>query len=423
MNETDLRRDLERASADLRPRADAETIWAAGVRVRRRRQVLTVAGAVAAAAAVAIAGVTVQALDSAGPDPRPGPATPSPPDDSANVRGRIPYLTEDQVQPVFRFSELGSVPWDEASAVRSWDPVDPVPLAENPVAHAAVVVQSDDDEPDAISVLGDDGRWRSLDLTGLKLPDSYEYELGVTEGSLSSDGTKLAIGQPEGAVVVDLTTGERTTYEVPDLGPKWMGRYTVWAPDGETLYVNSVSRHDAQAVDVDTGETQPVPFSPELSGFLDDGHVMEADFAGVRGMEIRIYDASGQLVFRSWRADDVLDDLRDLSSSGDRLAAQRYGYNWMYSDPRGPNAPATGVLVLGPDARLQTFLPVKGYGPGGVGGVLGWRGEDTVLFRVSQDEAPTVVLAWNVDSGRITRIADYTAEGGISLAADHLPTR
>jgi hypothetical protein len=76
-------------------------------------------------------------------------------------------------------------------------------------------------------------------------------------------------------------------------------------------------------------------------------------------------------------------------------------------------------------ARPQALLPVKGYGNNGGGGaVFGWRGDDTVLFRIYRTDAPADVLAWNVDSGRITRIAEYEmTSGDISVVADYLPTQ
>jgi hypothetical protein len=275
MNEADLRRELRRASADISTHADPQDLWESGTRLRRRRQVLVVGGAVVGAAAVAVASVAVQALDTAAPDPPPATTSPTPPDDGNVPLGTVPYVTEGQVQPQFDPADLESVPWDPASAVRSWDPVDPVPLTENPVAHAAVAVQSDYDEPDAITVLGDDGRWRSLDVSDVEFSHSYEYGLGVTRGSLSPDGNQLAIGQTEGVVVVDLTTGEQTTYEVAGLGPRWQGREVFWSPDATTVYVSSTAATPARAIDLTTGETVAVPFEPGASAFLDDGRVVE----------------------------------------------------------------------------------------------------------------------------------------------------
>ena len=426
MNEPDLRRELRRASADISTHADPQGLWDSGTRLRRRRQVLVVGGAAVAAAAIAVASVAMQALDSASPDPPPATTSPTPPDDSNVPLGTVPYVTEKQVEPQFDPADLGSVPWDPASAVRSWDPVDPVPLTENPVEHAAVAVQSDYDEPDAITVLGDDGRWRSLDVSDVEFSHSYEYDFGVTRGSLSPDGTRLALGQTEGVVVIDLTTGEQTTYEVPGLGARYQGREVFWGPDATTVYVSSTAATPARAIDLATGETATVPFEPGSSAFLDDGTVIE-DIYDLRTYreEIRIYDAGGDVVFEASNDGTVLDWIQDLTGHGDRWAAQRVGRGWTQDDPRRPNAPASGVLVLDADAGPEAFLPVKGYGNNGGGGaVFGWRGDDTVLFGVYRMRAPAVVFAWNVESGRITRIADYhVTSGDISVAADYLPAQ
>jgi hypothetical protein len=424
MNEADLRRDLRRASADIRTQADPQDLWESGTRLRRRRQVMVVAGAAAATAAIAATSVAVRGLDSAAPDPPPATTSPTPPDGPVDPRGPVPYVTEEQVQPQFDPADLESVPWDPASVVRSWDPVDPVPLADDPVEHAAVAVQSDHDEPDAIAVLGDDGRWRSLDVSDIDFSHSYEYEYGLTRGSLSPDGTRLALGQVEGVVVVDLTTGARQTYDVPGLGARYQGREVFWNPDATTVYVSSTAATPARAVDLTTGKTVAVPFEPGSSAFLADGTVIE-DFYDLRDYreQLRVYDPDGHVVSRTSNDGTVLDWIQDLTGRGDRWAALRVGRGWTQDDPRGPNAPASGVLVMDADARPEAFLPVKGYGANGGGGaVLGWRDDDTVLFRIYRMRAPSVVLAWNIESGRITRIADYhVTSGDISVAADYLP--
>jgi hypothetical protein len=435
MNEADLRHDLRRASADISTHADPQELWSSGTRLRRRRQVMVVAGAAVATAAIAVTSMAVQALDSAAPDPPPATTSPTPPDHSVDAPtppdnsvdspGSIPYVTEDQVQPQFDPADLESVPWDAASAVRSWDPVDPVPLAENPVEHAAVAVQSDYDEPDAITVLGDDGRWRSLDVSDVDFSHSYEYDLGLTRGSLSPDGTQLALGQLESVVVIDLTSGARRTFDVPGLGARYQGREVFWSPDATTVYVSSTAATPARAVDLATGDTVTVPFEPGASAFLTDGRVVEHHWSGRAGYAIRVYDADGDRVFRSSNTDNVLGWLQYISARDDRWVAQRVSIGWTSEDPRGPNAPTSGVLIMNADARPEALLPVKGYNANGGGGaVFGWRGDDTVLFRIYRLKAPAAVLAWNVESGRITRIADYhMPSSSISVVADYLPAQ
>ena len=262
MRETELRTELEQASAHLRPHLDAQTLWERGVRARRRDRALAVGGTIAAATALVVGGVTVQTIDSTAPDPRPPATDPTPPDDPEVSQGWIPAPTKDQVEPAFGYHELVSAPWDDASSARSWDPVDPTPLADNPVEHAGLAVTSDESEPDAVYVLDDDGRWRSLDMDDLSLvraPGASQVPASV---ALSPDGTRLAVGQAGGAVVVDLTIGDRTTYDVPGLGAKPLGRDVIWSPDSETLYVDSLARSPAHAVSLATGETAMVDFPP-----------------------------------------------------------------------------------------------------------------------------------------------------------------
>ena len=91
---------------------------------------------------------------------------------------------------------------------------DAEPLSENPVRHAALVIADPDDEANAY-VLGDDGDWRHLDVDGL-VPvrvDEVFTTTGVRGTGLDDSATRLAVPQPGGLVVVDLTNGEADRYD------------------------------------------------------------------------------------------------------------------------------------------------------------------------------------------------------------------
>ena len=82
----------------------------------------------------------------------------------------------------------------------------------------------------ATTAAGD--RWTPAPSTSSTIGD---YRLGMDRGSLSPDGTRLAIGQADGVVVIDLTTAESRTYPVDGLGEVWTGRATYWTPDGAAV--------------------------------------------------------------------------------------------------------------------------------------------------------------------------------------------
>ncbi len=108
---------------------------------------------------------------------------------------------------------------------------DAEPLSENPVRHAALVMADPDDDAGAY-VLGDDGDWRHLDADGL-VPvevDGVITSPVVRATGLDDGATRLAIPQPGGLVVVDLTSGDAERYDVPG-SPS----YVTWLDDTRVL--------------------------------------------------------------------------------------------------------------------------------------------------------------------------------------------
>ena len=230
-----LRDLLEQETAHLEGRVDPSAAWAEAVRRRRSRAAVSVA-VTAAAVALLVGVVTWATLP--GDSPKPAPADPSPsvtpPPDVVDGMGTP--VERDQVLPVYDPAEWQSLP--EYPGDLGWwaSPDRPVPLADDPVTRATAAVQVMLGSGQAnVWVYGDDGRWRSLDTSGLDLVDNGDYRLGLGRGSLSPDGTRLAVGQAEGVVVVDLTTAETRTYPLADLGEVWTGRATYWTPDGDAV--------------------------------------------------------------------------------------------------------------------------------------------------------------------------------------------
>ncbi|MGY2704757.1 hypothetical protein [Nocardioides sp. HB32] len=222
----------------------ADAAWdRARARVRRRRTAAAVATVTAALIVVAAVPLVGDRHQTSTPPPVTTPT-------------RSPEAVADATVP----RSLISPRWTSAdyTAAASGAPrlaiTDPVPLSEDPVGRAVLaVVPSSAGPGDArwttIDVLGDDGRWRSLDLEGLvPTHDVGGYQwYPLTPTSLSADGTELALAQPGAVVVVELTTGRSHRYDVPGLN-----KATSWAGD-DHLLVRVEERETMRELDLDTG--------------------------------------------------------------------------------------------------------------------------------------------------------------------------
>jgi hypothetical protein len=254
----------ERLRQQLRQRADAadtgpidyDLLWDAA---RRRRRRTTVASVVTAAALVATTAVGVglgRSDDrSTGPNPAPAPTpAPTPTQEPA---------TDATITDLPDFAAL-------AQTVRTLAIEDPADLSDDPMERAVLAIMpawsSDADSLTVVDVLGTDGRWRYIDVPGL-VPTHDE---GGNQGpvlnatSLSADGTRLALPQPGAVVVVDLTTGEYHSYDVPGLY-----NAVIWVDD--THLVGAVEgREGGKLLDLADGSVSDTSFSAN-TGFGTNG--------------------------------------------------------------------------------------------------------------------------------------------------------
>ena len=156
-----------------------------------------------------------------------------------------------------------------AGAVPTTTPHDATELSEDPVARAVVAVVPTYGGPESqtsVDVLGEDGRWRHVDVPGLEpTRDRGGYTgnvLGPT--GLSADGTLLALPQPDRVVVVDLTTGDYSSHDVPGLNSA-----VVWQ-DAEHLVVTEEGAGPGRVLDITDGSVAESRFSAN-TGFAPDG--------------------------------------------------------------------------------------------------------------------------------------------------------
>lgn len=208
---------LEETSADISPPSLAETAWSTAAAVRRRRRTFT---ALTAAAALVTVLVAVPWQRS---EPPPPP---------------LPAASPEIVAPGVDAVPKTLVPGPVAPLPGSWDiPADAPVLSAHPVDRAVLVAQERDWEVEGapmlpLHVLDTAGRWFRIDVGDL----TRTHDVGGNEAdplrpaSLSPDGRRVAVPQPQAVVVIDLTTAKVHRVAVPGLNEQVM-----WWGDDEVL--------------------------------------------------------------------------------------------------------------------------------------------------------------------------------------------
>ena len=209
----------------------AEGTWErARGRVRRRRLVTT------GAAGLAVATVAVAVSLMPGGQRADGPTRLDSPTPTAGPAEMVVTVPD----------------WGRSSSTGALPTADADPLSENPVDRASLVMADPDDDAGAF-VLGDDGDWRRLDVQGLQpVRNGIHIRALVRSTSLDETATRLAIPQPDGLFVVDLTTGDAERYDVPG-----QHTYAIWH-DASHVLVAGEPGATGTLVDLDTAGIEPL---------------------------------------------------------------------------------------------------------------------------------------------------------------------
>ncbi len=365
----------------------ADEAWDRARRRLRRRWGWS-AGAAGALVAATLVGAAALVPDAGLPRPAPATTTPDP------TPSRTPgsHLPLTIIKP----------DWEALAAAPALaPPADAPALSADPVDHAALVIGDAGDEATAY-VLGDDGRWRRIDVPGLvpMTEDGVNSSPFTALTALDPTGTRMAIPQPGSLVVVDLTTGESRRYDVSGIAR----HYAVWVDDTQVLV--AVDQSESSVVlDLATGNTEASPLDPSTR-FLPDGSMLSWPWPGSD------YTWNGVDTSSPVNNDAAFTASPPLVRDG-RGVVVNNGYEIRHPAPEFPPQRVTSTIGIAavdlasgdPIGYVQLTRPLAAKGTYSM--LLGWRGSDPVLGLVNEQLSSIhlIVVAWDVDAGTLAPIA------------------
>ncbi len=360
----------------------------------RAARVLVVVAAVTAV----VAGLVVLRVT------RPGVARPEP-----SATGQSPTESSIVVSPSPLPEDMDVLPWPgaESSLAALETALPPAvflgsvasPLSGDPVRRALALFEVGHvDGATEVLVLGDDGRARRLDVVSLA-PATDEQgspRSAVSSRTLSPDGRRAAFPQRDRLLLVDLTTANVDVVPLPgfNVSVGWLGDRVVVAGSGAAAVVDVASLAVASA-----------PYSGHLvvASATVGASVVELSGGGTKALGLRVWtgdahrdvEVAGLPAGSEWSGLGV--------RSGAAVAAQ-YGSSSLADPTRSIAAFDAG------DATLVRRLLVPLH-PQSWSAVLGWLDERTVL--VWRGDTDGWVLAWNIASGHVHRVAEVTGDRAV----------
>ena len=378
----------------LPPTNVAEGAWDAARRRRRRTTVATVAVAAALVGSTAV-GVGIARDGDNAPSPSPAPAPPSIAPTSPTTAPTLPTSPTSPTAPTSPTSPtINPLPHYEALArsMSTEAATDPSNLSSDPVHRGVMaIVPTYDGGPrpwDVVDVLGDDGRWRYVDVPGLEpTHDEVGYQFyAIVPTSLRWDGTRLALPQQDHVVVVDLTTGDYQSYDVP--GPN-VG--VVWQ-DASHVLVTEEGRPTGKLLDLDDG-TVVLSERSANTAFLPDGSWLTWGYGGT------LTSSDGTRV--TAEVANATGDQRTSPLVDDAVAV---GLGVIKNvDDQGNSQ--TGVAVVDRHSgKLLAFLPTRQPGPDSDSTYLLALNDDRVTLAVGLENGSRIVVRWDWRTGDVTPV-------------------
>jgi hypothetical protein len=379
-------------SLDLPQTQVAEGAWVNGRRrVRRRRGALA-----AGAAAVAVACVVAATVGS-----RQGHATaPTGPRPTRTVEPRRAPLVQRLLTGGHLQKELPNMDFQRFGGHLERA----VPLSSHPVDRAAIAMAYYKSEATAL-VLGEDGEWRRVDVQGLvPVHDEDGYTSPVVRPtSLSPDATELALPQPDGLVVVDLTDGTSRRYDVPGSA----NTYALWADESHVVVAEERAAHGT-LVDLADGSLEASTYGPSTR-FLGDatltwsrerGPLLHSILRWGDGRTVRTEANNAGRFFPQppLVRDDVVVGVEGVYSSGGELPFETVGI----------------VAVDGSTGKLLAYLPL-GHTKATNALLLGWDGDRPIVgVPLPGQQDALAAFAWDWRGGDVDPVGivgDWTSWG------------
>jgi hypothetical protein len=363
---------LRESAADVPSPQLAESAWAWALTVRRRRQNV-LAGSVLAATVVVASAVVVAVRGAHDRTPLP-PQTSAPP--TVVHTPQVPVDRMPAAPPVRTGTALPRNPGDlSASPVLGSGSIQRADALYEPSGSGAT--------PPQVCVLSG-GAFHRLGVTLQFASDAAKrIVLPLQPTSLSADGRFAAFPQRDEVVVVDLTTTHVTHVKIPGFNEqvRWLASRSLLVGQQGAVYQVNVDRDSATLV--------PGKLSLRDAAASSDRTVLE--LPNMPGLPVREWTIGTATP----RIDSKL-DVRGLA--GYRVAGWT-GPAWRSGDlvvrAGESNAANTAVVVvLDPRSGRVVRLLAATARP------LGWLDQHTVVL-----QAPNGVLAWDIDTGRISSVA------------------
>jgi hypothetical protein len=431
MNESGLSAVLERITAEVTASPDvAARAWAQARRQSRRAMIVTV-GTTGVAAALVVALVSGPLADQRSTPPVTTPTVTRTTSDSLNeppqplpdYSGKLSAV----IQPAWQDSAIDTLPRLDNALPQKLDPfAEPVAtLSEDPVNTAVAVAQRRTGTTIDIRILGEDQRWRRLDIAGLEPSFSDSTVVSLIGGSpLSPDGTQLALPQPRALIVVDLVSGSSHRFDLPpDRTPEWIGSMTTWSPDASQVLVGpaALAGHVRSfLIGTRTGSVDVVPYDAASTNFAPDGSLIEMTTGGSMLAELHKHDgtATSTVVLGVQR-------YAPRPAVGQAVAFSRAVRSWM--GPKGAPINSDGILVVDPhDGAPIAFLPVRAPHQVENSELVGWLDDTTLLVHMFVPTSPwssDALIAWNYRTGELATLTDpwkWTDKFEVSFAVGEL---
>jgi hypothetical protein len=270
-------------------------------------------------------------------------------------------------------------------------------ITDSPLSRAVALYQQEPGQTQKLTpvyVLGSDGAVRWLDEP-VKLDFTRDaggkLTIALTPTSLSPDGRRVALPQPDRLVVVDLTTGKADSFSLPG----WNGD-VVWRGNGSVLVGQA---HAAYVVDLTSRIPKPLPATFPVRDMAVDADTTHP---------VVDLPSGGERLTLCERVMSAAEPRGEVRIDQSRLGGYRIK-GWQGTAWRSGELVVRAGTGTQPDSRTTGLVGVVNVKTGAVVRLLataatplGWLDSHTVLL---QADRPGIV-AWDIGNGQVTSVSN-----------------